>query len=263
MNDQRQPDQPVDPNATTNPLPPVPRPETYGAMNVNGAGTAPRPDGTFPTLPYPSGSAQPATPPVPQYQPPAAFQAPGAYQAPTAHQAPVVAPAAPAPVVAPAPAPSAEVRPPQGTVVPMTPVPPGNPPYASAGQVVPYGQGRPVAPYGAPYGTGYSAPYGQPYAQPRPTNGLAVASLVCGIVGLLGSPFIAMIFIPILVPIAAIVMGHIARSQLKRTPEVGGKGMALTGLILGYIPIGVTLIGLVLLIIAFALFGMALPVFMS
>lgn len=85
-----------------------------------------------------------------------------------------------------------------------------------------------------------STPYQQPYwgYQPvRPTNGLAVTALVCGVAQ----------FVVVLTFIPAIVCGHIARAQIRRTGEAGG-GMALAGLILGYVG-GALLIGLVLLLV--------------
>ena len=76
------------------------------------------------------------------------------------------------------------------------------------GQPGPYGQ----APYGqAPYG---QPPYGYPYS--RPTNSLAIVSLV-----------LAFVFAP-----AALVTGIIARRQIRRTGE-DGAGLALAGIILG------------------------------
>lgn len=63
-------------------------------------------------------------------------------------------------------------------------------------------------------------------AQPSSgTNGLAIASMVLGILWLywVGS-------------ILAVIFGHIALSQLKRSQQ-GGRGMAIAGLVLGYIGI--------------------------
>ena len=56
------------------------------------------------------------------------------------------------------------------------------------------------------------------------TNGLAIASLACGIAQFAFGP---------LATIPAIVLGHVARSQIKRTGEQGA-GLALAGLILGW-----------------------------
>ncbi|KAB2343987.1 DUF4190 domain-containing protein [Actinomadura rudentiformis] len=68
-------------------------------------------------------------------------------------------------------------------------------------------------------------PPGQAAASGR-TNALAIGSLVAGIVGIVcgvGS-------------IVAIVLGHLALSKIKKTGEAG-RGLAITGLILGYLAI--------------------------
>jgi Domain of unknown function (DUF4190) len=77
-----------------------------------------------------------------------------------------------------------------------------------------------------------AAGYGQQYAQPtyvvaRPTNGLAIASLICSLAGFaIGISF----------PVGAI-MGHIARRQIQQSGEQGD-GMALAGIIVGWIGTG-------------------------
>jgi len=91
------------------------------------------------------------------------------------------------------------------------------------------------------------APVPAPYPPPpgvsaRPgTNSLAIASLACGI----GQ---AMLWIFSGIP--AIVLGHIARKQIRRTGQ-DGDGMALGGLILGYA--GVLLSALLLTLIFWTL----------
>ena len=67
--------------------------------------------------------------------------------------------------------------------------------------------------------------YGLPPAQTG-TNNLAVVSLVFGILNWLLLPFIG--------SLVAIITGHMARGQIKQTGQDGG-GMALAGLILGYV----------------------------
>ena len=57
------------------------------------------------------------------------------------------------------------------------------------------------------------------------TNGLATASLVLGIIGLC--------VFPICSPIA-LILGIVANSQINKTGQ-DGKGMAITGIILGII----------------------------
>jgi uncharacterized protein DUF1707/uncharacterized protein DUF4190 len=56
------------------------------------------------------------------------------------------------------------------------------------------------------------------------TNGLAIASLACGLAQFVFGP---------LATIPAIVFGHMARGQIKRTGEQGA-GLALAGLVLGW-----------------------------
>ena len=56
------------------------------------------------------------------------------------------------------------------------------------------------------------------------TNGFAIASLACGLGQFMVGP---------LATIPAIVFGHMARSQIRRTGEQGA-GLALAGLILGW-----------------------------
>jgi uncharacterized membrane protein len=67
------------------------------------------------------------------------------------------------------------------------------------------------------------------FAAPAPvrTNSLAVAALACGV---------AEFFTAGLTAIPAVVLGHMARSQIRRTGE-NGSGLALAGLILGWLAI--------------------------
>jgi hypothetical protein len=92
-----------------------------------------------------------------------------------------------------------------------------------------------------PYGYGAQDPYAQSYSQQpavqhhyyggqsmpvaAPTNGMATASLVCGLIGFFACG---------LTSILAVIFGHISLNQIKRTRE-GGHGMAVAGLVLGYI----------------------------
>ncbi len=61
----------------------------------------------------------------------------------------------------------------------------------------------------------------------RGTNSLAVAALVCGV---------AEFFTVGLTAIPAVILGHMARGQIRRTGEQGS-GLALAGLILGWVAI--------------------------
>ncbi|MEV4010315.1 DUF4190 domain-containing protein [Nonomuraea angiospora] len=69
--------------------------------------------------------------------------------------------------------------------------------------------------------------YGVPPQQPRSTNGMAVASLVLGIIGLI---FCGLTSIP------GVILGHIALNRIKKTGEEGS-GMAVGGLVTSYITV--------------------------
>lgn len=80
-----------------------------------------------------------------------------------------------------------------------------------------------------------------PIQQPR-TNSLAVGSLICGI---------GQIFVWTPASIAAVIMGHIARRQIKQSGETGD-GMAVAGLVLGWIGIALTVLFVLILVLAVA-----------
>lgn len=80
------------------------------------------------------------------------------------------------------------------------------------------------------------------------TSGLAVTSLVTGILGWL--------MFPVLASLVAVITGHMARSEIRRSAgSIDGDGMALAGLILGWINLG--LAAAVILFAIFVLGGMA------
>jgi hypothetical protein len=64
------------------------------------------------------------------------------------------------------------------------------------------------------------------YAYAPRTNSAAVASLVFGIISWFVCPFVG--------GLLAVILGHVARGQIRRTGE-GGGGLAVGGLILGYL----------------------------
>ena len=84
-----------------------------------------------------------------------------------------------------------------------------------------------------------STPYSS--APEQKTNTLAIVALILGI----------------LIPIAGIVVGHISLSQIKKTGE-NGRGLALTGTILGYVFSFLWIVfWVVTLILPFLIFGSA------
>jgi hypothetical protein len=85
-----------------------------------------------------------------------------------------------------------------------------------------------------------------------PSNGMAIASMVLGIIAI---PTTCTWGLGIIVGILAIVFGFIARSQLRRneTNTASGRGMALAGIICGFVPIAVVIIALLCILVTFTL----------
>ncbi|MEV0164118.1 DUF4190 domain-containing protein [Nonomuraea fuscirosea] len=105
---------------------------------------------------------------------------------------------------------------------------------ASHPQELGYGQLPPSGGYGQQppsYGGHGQQGYGQPgyYGPPRSTNGMAVASLVLGIIGLVACG---------LTSIPGVILGHVALNRIKRTGEEGS-GMAVGGLVTSYITVAI------------------------
>ncbi len=142
-----------------------------------------------------------------------------------------------------------------------------DPHWVAAGEVrPPLAASAMAAPVGPPMGNAYPAP-APPASQVPPqsvatfapaaagkTNGAAVASLVLGILGLLLSFFMVGLPLALLGVILGIVaLRSIGKAQRTSLPQ-SGKGMAIAGLVTGIIG---------LLIGAFVLFAISLPVFLN
>lgn len=151
--------------------------------------------------------------------------------------------------------------PPSGPGAPPPPGQGGPPPPPGAGTPLPP-PGGPAFPGSTPGGPaipsapGYGgAQFGQP-AQPaawqygapqqKTTNGLAVASLVCGIAGLV---LFWACFVGLILGIAAVVLGFIGRNKAKQLPGEAGSGMALGGIITGGIAAVLTAVILVVAVV--------------
>lgn len=79
---------------------------------------------------------------------------------------------------------------------------------------------------------------------PRQTSALAVVSLIMGIASWTVLPFVA--------SIVAIITGHMARAEIRRRPlELEGDGMAVTGLVLGWVMVGAVLAAILVFILFF------------
>lgn len=78
----------------------------------------------------------------------------------------------------------------------------------------------------------------------RQTSSLAVVSLVCGILGWTLMPFLGSLI--------AIVTGHMARSEIRRSPAtLEGDGLAVAGLVMGYLVVALTVLGILAVILFF------------
>lgn len=86
-------------------------------------------------------------------------------------------------------------------------------------------------------------------AGPPKTNSRAVASMICGV---------AEFFTFGLTSIPAVILGHIARGEIRRTGEAGD-GLAVTGLILGWLAISLWLLFWVFVLVGFAAYSHTSP----
>lgn len=114
---------------------------------------------------------------------------------------------------------------------PQYPPPPGYAPPSGYEQPPAYDQ------QAAAYG------YQQPGAYPgypavaQRTSGMAIASLILSILG---------------IGLLGVIFGHLALSEIKKSNGmVGGQGLAMAGLIIGYVEIGLSLLVCAILTIAF------------
>ena len=119
----------------------------------------------------------------------------------------------------------------------------------SVGQVSEDGRWRWDGAQWTPVSTALAQPVQYPpsvFVQAAPTNGLAVASLVFGI--------LSWVLCPLAGGVIAVACGHLAKSQIKSSGESGG-GMATAGMILGYVHLAFWAIGILFWI--FVLGGLA------
>ena len=152
-----------------------------------------------------------------------------------------------APVPPPPPAPSNDTTPYAAPSAPEAPVY-GTPPAYGApptyGATLGYGT---TPAYGAAPGYAATQPYtGAPaYGSYRPTNVLAWVSLGLAV---------GAILVGTLASIAAVICGHIARRQIRETGQQGD-GLAIWGLVVGYLGIAFSVLIVVFFLVVFAGFG--------
>jgi len=78
----------------------------------------------------------------------------------------------------------------------------------------------------------------------KQNNSLAIISFIMGILGLFG-------LIPLIGSILAVVLGHLARRQIAADPSQDGDGIALAGLIMGYVGLVLACSGILVMTLFF------------
>lgn len=87
----------------------------------------------------------------------------------------------------------------------------------------------------------------QAYMQPPPSDGLAITSMILGIISILAS----CMYIGIIFGIPAVICGHMSLNKINKSPvAIGGKGMAIAGLVTGYLGSLTSLIVIAFVVIA-------------
>lgn len=89
------------------------------------------------------------------------------------------------------------------------------------------------------------------HASAGETSGKAVASLVLGVGGFL--------VFPVVLSILAIVFGRSAKRDIAARPGLGGEGMATAGIVLGWVGVALTVVGILVLVAVLAAFSSSQP----
>jgi hypothetical protein len=97
---------------------------------------------------------------------------------------------------------------------------------------------------------GHPRASGTPGPSPTPaagavgrTEGTAIASLVLGITGF----FVC----PLIFHVVAIILGNQAQNRIRENPTLEGEGLAKAGIILGWVGVGLSILGVVFFLLAF------------
>lgn len=81
---------------------------------------------------------------------------------------------------------------------------------------------------------------------------MAIVSLVSGIVSWFA--------LPLLGAIVAVITGHLAKKEIRNSlGRLTGDGLATVGLVLGYLQLGLTVLGICAAVVAVVVFGISLP----
>ena len=85
-------------------------------------------------------------------------------------------------------------------------------------------------------------PFDAPSGALLRTSTTAIVSLVSGVLG--------WTLLPLLGSLVAVVTGHLARGEIRRSPQtLEGDGLAVAGLVLGYAAIGIAVLSVIGLLI--------------
>jgi len=88
------------------------------------------------------------------------------------------------------------------------------------------------------------------YQAQLPTSTLAIVSMIAGILGFT--------IFPVIATIVALVTGYAARKETRAVPpQVGGDGLATAGIIMGWVQVGLTVVG-ICCVAAYFVFGLSL-----
>ncbi len=91
-------------------------------------------------------------------------------------------------------------------------------------------------------------PYGYGYTPAPPTSGLAIVSLISSILGLT--------FLPVVGSIVGLILGYMARRQIQESAGAqGGEGLAKAGIIVGWVGIGLFVLGICIALAIIAMSG--------
>jgi len=107
---------------------------------------------------------------------------------------------------------------------------------------------------------GYQQPYYVQIQRP-PSNGLAITSMILGIVALVIGVWALIPFLGIFAAatgffpaVIAVILGHIGMARARQMAGTG-RGQAMAGLVTGYITLGIIVLTTAFWVIAFAGFG--------
>jgi hypothetical protein len=83
------------------------------------------------------------------------------------------------------------------------------------------------------------------------TSALAIVSFVTGLLAWFSVPLIFLVIPTPICTVAAIICGHMARTEIRRDPTVQGDGFAIAGLVLGWAMVASAVLAVVAVVLFF------------